>query len=46
MDAGIPQGREMGRILDGLLEEVLDGRIRNDKEELLKEAAVLYNICG
>ena len=46
MEAGIPQGRVMGRILDELLEEVLDGRIRNDKEELLKEAAVLYNICG
>lgn len=34
---GIPQGREIGRILAELLEKVIDGRLENDREKLLRE---------
>lgn len=36
--AGVPQGPQIGRILRSLLESVLDNRIENDREALLKEA--------
>lgn len=35
MAEGYPSGKQMGAILSDLLEAVLDGRLRNDREELL-----------
>jgi tRNA nucleotidyltransferase (CCA-adding enzyme) len=33
---GIPEGKEIGRILNQLLDMVMDDEIKNDKDELLK----------
>ena len=33
---GVPRGPEVGRILDGLLEDVISGRVPNDRERLLR----------
>ena len=41
MTLGIPQGRELGRILNRLLDEVTDGELENEKEALLLRARVL-----
>ena len=38
MEAGIPSGKELGRILNGLLETVLEDPAQNEKEKLLKIA--------
>ena len=35
---GIPKGKEIGRILNLLLEKVLDGELENDREALLAQA--------
>ena len=35
MDAGVPKGREVGRVLDALLQEVIAGKVGNDKDALL-----------
>ena len=32
---GIPKGKEIGRILNALLEKVLDGELENEKDKLL-----------
>ena len=40
---GIRPGREMGEILDKLLEEVLEMPERNTKEMLLKRAKEIYS---
>jgi tRNA nucleotidyltransferase (CCA-adding enzyme) len=40
-DAGIPPGREMGKILRRLLDEVLEVPSRNDRDSLLERARVL-----
>ncbi len=37
MEAGIKQGPEVGRILDRLLDDVIEGRISNEREELVAE---------
>ncbi len=42
LDVGIPAGKRIGKILDVLLEEVLDERVPNERESLLKEALLLY----
>ncbi len=39
---GIPKGKEIGRILNSLLESVLDGELANDREMLLQRAEVLH----
>ena len=36
--AGVPQGREIGKVLNYLLDMVIDGQIENDKEKLLETA--------
>ena len=41
MALGIPQGRELGKILNRLLDEVTDGELENEKEALLLRARVL-----
>ncbi len=41
MALGIPKGKEIGRILNLLLEQVLDGDLENEKEALLKVAKQL-----
>lgn len=38
ISAGIPQGKEIGRILSFLLEEVTENRVANNREDLLREA--------
>ena len=35
---GIPRGKEIGRILNALLEQILDGELENDREALLAQA--------
>lgn len=35
--SGIPEGPEVGRLLDLALEAVIDGRVANSREDLLKE---------
>lgn len=40
--AGIPQGAEMGRILDCLLQEVVEERLQNEKAILVEYAQMLY----
>ena len=41
MELGVPEGPEVGRILDSCLEAVLEGGLKNVREELLDHAAVL-----
>ncbi len=36
MEAGIPEGPEIGRALQELLEQVIDGKVPNEKERLLE----------
>ena len=43
MDAGVPAGKELGRILNGLLETVLEDPAQNEKEKLLTIARNLAN---
>lgn len=38
IEAGIPQGPEIGRIMNLLLEQVIEGNLPNSKSALLKEA--------
>lgn len=38
MDLGVPQGPEIGKILNALLQQVLDGELANDKQSLLEAA--------
>ena len=38
IDMGMKPGKELGAILDGLLELVIDGELPNDAETLKKEA--------
>ena len=38
MEMGIPKGKEIGRILGALLEEVIDGNLSNEHEALCKAA--------
>lgn len=42
--AGYPAGKEMGRVLATLLDEVLDGKLENKKALLLKRAKELYQV--
>ena len=42
LELGLPQGPELGRILQTLLEEVGDGRLPNTPEVLLRRAEVLH----
>ena len=39
---GVPPGREMGNMLRSLLEEVMDGRLKNERDALLDRARVLW----
>lgn len=43
IEAGIPQTKEMGVILNTLLEMVIDGELDNDRDSLLKKADEFYN---
>ncbi|EFM25758.1 hypothetical protein HMPREF9225_0640 [Peptoniphilus duerdenii ATCC BAA-1640] len=43
MNAGIPQWKFVEQILDDILEMVLDGKIKNEKEELIKVAVKMKN---
>ena len=43
MNAGIPQGKFVGQILDDILEMGLYGKIKNEKEELIKVAVKMKN---
>ena len=40
MALGIPAGREVGRILQELLDAVVDGNLENEKKTLLAEAEI------
>jgi tRNA nucleotidyltransferase (CCA-adding enzyme) len=42
MAIGIPQGTEIGRIKQALLDEVIEETIPNEKEPLLKRAKELF----
>lgn len=42
MAIGIPQGTEIGRIKQALLDEVIEEMIPNEKDKLLERAQVLY----
>jgi len=44
LEAGIPEGPEIGRILQQLLEEVIDERIPNERAELLAAAGCQTNM--
>ncbi len=39
---GIPAGKALGKILDTLLEEVIDGTLPNEKDALLKRAGEIW----
>jgi len=41
LELGIPQGREIGRILNTLLEQVVEGDLPNEKNALLEQAVKL-----
>ena len=41
MELGIPRGPEIGRLLEALLGEVIDGKLENSREALLKRAREL-----
>jgi len=43
MNLGIPKGPELGRILNQLLEMVIDYPTLNDRETLLKQAQSLFD---
>lgn len=43
LSAGFPAGKEMGRVLGVLLDEVIDGRLANRKALLLARAKELYH---
>ena len=43
MAEGIPEGKIMGQILHALFEEVLDGELKNEREELLERGLMLYD---
>lgn len=40
---GVPEGKEVGRILKLLLDEVISGTVENDREVLLSRASCLIN---
>jgi len=42
IDAGIPEGKQIGRILNSLLDEVLSDPGKNEREFLLEKAALLW----
>ena len=41
MELGIPRGPEIGRLLEALLGEVIDGKLENSREALLRRAREL-----
>ena len=41
MELGVPRGPEIGRLLEALLGEVIDGKLENSREALLKRAREL-----
>lgn len=41
-NAGIPAGPLLGRVLEGLYDAVVDGRVKNEKEQLLLAAMTMY----
>ena len=41
MQAGVPRGREVGRLLERLLDEVIEEKLPNRKEALLARAEEL-----
>ena len=41
IDLGVPEGKEIGQILHQLLEEVMDGKLENRRQALLKRAKEL-----
>ena len=43
MECGIPQGKLIGEILNTLLISVIDGEIKNEKDELFKMIKQLFN---
>ena len=43
MDIGIPRGKQLGTLLNALLERVLDGDLPNEKDALLAAARTLAN---
>ncbi|MDR2590929.1 MAG: CCA tRNA nucleotidyltransferase [Oscillospiraceae bacterium] len=44
MDIGVPKGEEIGEILNQLLDLVINEKIKNDKQQLLKEAKKLSGV--
>lgn len=44
IDAGIPQGREIGKILKQLLKEVVDDPTRNNRQWLLERAKLICDL--
>ena len=42
MNLGVPQGREIGHILNQLLDQVVDGTLPNEKAALLQAASKLF----
>ena len=44
--AGIKQGKDMGKILSALLDEVIAGELENRREDLIKRAGKLFEIMS
>ena len=40
-EAGLKPGPALGKVLNTLVEDVVNGRLANDKAELLQRAAIL-----
>ena len=45
-EAGIKQGKDMGKILSALLDEVIAGELENRREDLIKRAGKLFEIMS
>ena len=43
IELGVPQGREIGRILNALLDQVVDGTLINDRDALIMQALTLID---
>ena len=43
-EAGLRQGKDIGKILSALLDEVIAGELQNEKDALLKRAREIYSM--
>ncbi|MBO7398958.1 MAG: HD domain-containing protein [Clostridia bacterium] len=42
-NAGIPSGRELGAVLETILDEIIEGTLENDRKALIARARQIYN---